>query len=259
MSDIICQCSRRNASIGELLSQNNYSGYRVVKQLMRQDIMIRGTTRTGLVILLPDDLEFDQLIQRLQEKLVQSGRFFKGAEVTVQVGRRALQESQHEVIASLLSASHMTLRAVTEGGDPVAEAQAALKAAEQSRRSGTVPAAALLTESETAKVVTRTLRSGQSVRHQGDIIVLGDVNPGAEVVATGHIVVMGALRGVAHAGCNGNLAAFVAATKLRPTQLRIAHVIGRAPDEEENLQPVPEVARVRDGMIVVETPTEVKR
>ncbi|MDB4894911.1 MAG: minC [Firmicutes bacterium] len=226
---------------------------------MRQDIVIRGTTRTGLVILLPDDLEFGVLIQRLREKLAQAGRFFQGAEATVQVGSRALSASDQDAIARILDEADMALRTVTKGGDPVAEAQAALKAAEQSRHSGTLPAAALLAESETAMVVTRTLRSGQSVRHQGDIIVLGDINPGAEVVASGHIVVMGALRGVAHAGCTGNTGAFVAAIKLRPTQLRIAHVIGRAPDEQDNLQTVPEVARVRDGMIVLETPTESKR
>lgn len=227
---------------------------------MRQDIVIRGTTRTGLVILLPEEGGFQQLCQRLREKLAQGGRFFQGSEVTVQSGGRSLSEPEKQTIERILSESNMRLRTVGEGGDPVAEAQAALKAAEQTRRAGTLPAAALLTESETAQVVTRTLRSGQSVRHQGDVIVLGDVNPGAEVVATGHIVVMGALRGVAHAGSAGNAAAIVAATKLRPTQLRIANVIGRAPDEEEPLKPVPEVARVRDGMIVVETPTaETKR
>jgi septum site-determining protein MinC len=227
---------------------------------MRQDIVIRGTTKTGLVILLPEEGPFDQVCQRLHEKLAQSGRFFQGSEVTVQTGGRMISESEREHLAAILQESNMVLRTVGAGGDPVAEAQAALRAAEQSRRSGTLPAAALLADSETAQVVTRTLRSGQSVRHQGDVIVLGDVNPGAEVVATGHIVVMGALRGVAHAGCSGNAAAIVAATKLRPTQLRIANFIGRAPDEEENLKPVPEVARVRDGMIVVETPVaETKR
>ncbi|HYF79406.1 MAG TPA: septum site-determining protein MinC [Symbiobacteriaceae bacterium] len=227
---------------------------------MRQDIVIRATSRTGPVILLPEEGGFDQLCQRLREKLAHSGRFFQGSEVTVQTGGRSLSEPEKETIAQILNECNMRLRSVGEGGDPVAEAQAALKAAEQTRRVGSLPAAALLTESETAQVVTRTLRSGQSVRHQGDVIVLGDVNPGAEVVATGHIVVMGALRGVAHAGSAGNAAAIVAATKLRPTQLRIANVIGRAPDEEEPLKPVPEVARVRDGMIVVETPTaETKR
>ncbi|HLN61285.1 MAG TPA: septum site-determining protein MinC [Symbiobacteriaceae bacterium] len=222
---------------------------------MRQDIVIRGTTRTGLVILLPEDGDFNLVCQRLRDKLAQGGRFFQGAEVTVQAGRRTFTETEQQALTAILQDHHMSLRAIGEGGDPVAEAQAALRAAEQSRRSGTLPAAALLAESETALVVTKTLRSGQAVRHEGDVIILGDVNPGATVVATGHIVVMGALRGVAHAGCAGNTGALVAATKLRPTQLRIAHVIGRAPDEQENLQPVPEVARVRDGMIVVETPT----
>jgi septum site-determining protein MinC len=222
---------------------------------MRQDIVIRGTTRTGLVILLPEEGDLHLWFQRLREKLAQGGRFFQGAEVTVQVGHRPVSESDQEAIAAILLESSMTLRTISEGGDPVAEAQAALKAAEQSRRSSTLPAAALLAESETALVVTRTLRSGQIVRHDGDVIVLGDVNPGASIIATGHIVVMGALRGVAHAGAAGNAAALVAATKLCPTQLRIAHVIGRAPDEQEKLRPVPEVARVRDGMIVVETPT----
>jgi septum site-determining protein MinC len=232
-----------------------------VKQQMRQDIIIRGTTRTGIAIVLPEEGELELVLQRLRAKLAQGGGFFRGAEVTVLVGNRRLSEADQQVVAEILAESGMTLRAVSEGGDPVAEARTVRKAATESRHAGTLPAAALLAESQTALVVTRTLRSGQSVRHDGDVIVLGDVNPGAEVVASGHIVVMGALRGVAHAGCTGNTGALVAATKLRPTQLRIAHVIGRSPDEpDEPLKPVPEVARVRDGIIVIETPTsEVKR
>jgi len=244
---------------GELLPEDLDTGCRVVKQPMRQDIVIRGTTRSGLVILLPDDLDFGYLCRRLREKLSRSKRFFEGAEVTVQTGQRHLSEADRAAIAAILGESNMFLRKIAEGGDPVAEAQAALKAAGQHSRPGGSSAIPFLAESQTALVVTRTLRSGQSVRHDGDVIVLGDVNPGAEVVASGHIVVMGALRGVAHAGCTGNESAIVAAVKLRPTQLRIAHVIGRAPDEQEDLKPVPEVARVRDGMIVVESPTEAKR
>jgi septum site-determining protein MinC len=144
----------------------------------------------------------------------------------------------------------MNLLAVDPGEDP-------LRSPVESRGpSGpsTLPAAALMAASETALVVTKTLRSGQAVRHDGDVILLGDVNPGAEVIAAGHIVVMGALRGLAHAGCTGNRSAFVAAVRLRPTQLRIAGVVGRAPDQEEPAQPVPEVARLRDGMIVIEAP-----
>jgi len=221
---------------------------------MRQDIVIRGTTRTGLLLLLPDEWEFPALCQRLREKLAQSGRFFEGAGVTAYTGRRVLAESEQRMLAEILRDARMTLLSAVEGGDPVAEAQAAAKAAEEARRASP-PAPAAPVNLETALVVTKTLRSGQEVRHQGDVIVLGDVNPGAVVIASGHIVVMGALRGVAHAGATGKTEAIVAAAKLRPTQLRIAHVIGRAPDEDSP-QSVPEVARVRNDLIVVEASSE---
>jgi septum site-determining protein MinC len=220
---------------------------------MRNDIVIRGTTRTGLVLLLPDELEFSVLCQRLKEKLAQGGRFFAGAGVTIHVGRRSLSEMEQATLAQILREAEMTLLKVQEGGDPVAEAAAA-RTAEEARRTSALPASALA-PSESALVVTRTLRSGQEVRHQGDVIILGDVNPGAVVIASGHIVVMGSLRGVAHAGCTGNTEAIVAAAKLRPTQLRIAHVIGRAPDEDTP-QSVPEVARVKGDLIEVEASTE---
>lgn len=221
---------------------------------MRQEIVIRGTTRTGLVLLLTDELEFPALCQRLKEKLARSGRFFAGAGVTAHVGRRSLSEMEQSRLAEILREADMTLLKVEEGGDPVAEAQAAAKVAEQARRVSALPAAALA-PTETALVVTKTMRSGQEVRHQGDVIILGDVNPGAVVIASGHIVVMGALRGVAHAGCTGNTEAIVAAAKLRPMQLRIAHIIGRSPDEDTP-QSVPEVARIKGDLIVVEASSE---
>jgi len=207
---------------------------------MRQDITIRGTTRNGLVLVLPDEGEFNTLMARLAERLANSGRFFAGGRVTVHVGNRQLSQADRETLAETLQRAGMVLLTVREGGDPVAE---------ETRRP-TAPAP-VQSPSETALVITRTLRSGQEVRHEGDVIILGDVNPGAVVVASGHIVVMGALRGVAHAGCTGNRDAIVAAAKLRPTQLRIAEVIGRAPDGDAP-QSYPEVARIRGEIIVVE-------
>ena len=95
------------------------------------------------------------------------------------------------------------------------------------------------------------LRSGQVIRYRGNVVILGDVNPGAQVVATGDVIVLGALRGLAHAGADGSRSAVVAALRLCPTQLRIADLIRRAPEGDRGrLQP--ELARVRDGEIVVE-------
>ncbi|HEX3468998.1 MAG TPA: septum site-determining protein MinC [Candidatus Elarobacter sp.] len=70
-----------------------------------------------------------------------------------------------------------------------------------------------------------TLRGGQALHNLGNLVVIGDVNPGAELVASGDIVVFGALRGVAHAGAQGDRAARVIALELAPTQLRIATLI----------------------------------
>lgn len=105
---------------------------------------------------------------------------------------------------------------------------------------------------ENTILIKRTIRSGQSIQFDGNVVVLGDVNPGAEIIASGNIVVMGALRGVIHAGATGNEEATVAAFKLQPTQLRIANHITRAPDGEYMAPNHPEIARIRDGVVVIE-------
>ncbi|MHB1610790.1 MAG: septum site-determining protein MinC [Sulfobacillus sp.] len=102
-------------------------------------------------------------------------------------------------------------------------------------------------------LIRRTLRSGQNVRFYGNVVVLGDVNPGAEITAGGDIIVMGWLRGMAHAGAEGNEKAMVSAFRLNPTQLRIAQYIARGPDAGEALLPeVPEFAEVKDGQLVID-------
>lgn len=98
----------------------------------------------------------------------------------------------------------------------------------------------------------RTLRSGAVVRFDGDLYVFGDVNPGAQIVATGNIVVLGALKGVAHAGAAGDEGAFIFAFDLRPTQLRIARKIAVPPARRSTAPPPPEVATVADGQITIE-------
>ena len=75
-----------------------------------------------------------------------------------------------------------------------------------------------------------TLRGGQALHNLGNVVVIGDVNPGAELVASGDIVVFGALRGVAHAGAQGDRSARVLALELAPTQLRIATLIATSAD-----------------------------
>lgn len=101
-------------------------------------------------------------------------------------------------------------------------------------------------------LIQRSLRSGQSIQYSGNVVIMGDVNPGAEVIASGNIVVMGFFKGVAHAGATGDENATITAFRLQPTQLRIAGHITRPPDEEMATPKIPEIARIKDGMVVIE-------
>ena len=101
--------------------------------------------------------------------------------------------------------------------------------------------------------VKGTVRSGQTVSSPGNIVVVGDVNAGAELVATGDILVWGALRGIAHAGAEGDESAKVFALRLEPMQLRIAAKVAIAPEETRRKKLAgPEVAQLRDGHIASE-------
>lgn len=104
--------------------------------------------------------------------------------------------------------------------------------------------------------IRTNLRSGQAISHEGNLIIVGDVNAGAEVVAAGDITVWGALRGVAHAGIGGNANAEIRALRLDPIQIRIGNAIARSPDApnfkaglSSGPSAGPETARLVDGKI----------
>lgn len=80
-----------------------------------------------------------------------------------------------------------------------------------------------------------SIRSGQRIEEEGSVVILGDVNSGAEIIAADNIVVLGTLRGLAHAGAKGNRKAIIAAGKLDTVQLRIANVVKEIDRDEEPL------------------------
>lgn len=96
-----------------------------------------------------------------------------------------------------------------------------------------------------------TLRSGDQLTAWGSVLVLGDVNPGAAVTAGGHVLVWGRLRGVAHAGCHGDLTARIVALRLHPLQLRIADAVARGPSESPQ-EGLAEEAHLVEGEIRID-------
>lgn len=215
---------------------------------MAEDAVVIKGTKGGLLVSLRAD-DWQAILLNLKEHLVQMGAFFAGGQVILQVGERALDTEELETIAGVFDAQGMALTTV------LSESAKTRRTAQRLGYETTPPrpqAPPRSTESPNGMVVRRTLRSGQRVHHVGSVIVIGDVNPGAEIVAGGDIVVWGHLRGVVHAGALGDNQALVCALALAPTQLRIGNQIARPPEDEIGT-PQPEMARVRDDQIIVES------
>ncbi len=212
-------------------------------------------TREGLAITFGEGAWHDvlnELATQLNRPSAQS--FFQGARVLLETGERALDVAQIEELIALLAQHRMTLTAISGEAHTRAafeQVRATMPAPPESLAEETREASAPNAFGKHALLVQRTVRSGQNIKYAGTILVIGDVNPGAQVVAEGDVIVWGKLRGVVHAGAAGDDNAMVGALILAPTQLRIGKQIARAPDDKRARQ-FPEVARVRDGRIIVE-------
>ena len=105
--------------------------------------------------------------------------------------------------------------------------------------------------------LNQTLRSGQTVNYEGNILIIGDAHPGSEIIAEGDITVWGILGGIAHAGCKGNITSKVRALKLNAIQLRISGLYARRNDTlnvpyvQKTNEFTPEEAQIEEGKIVI--------
>ena len=216
-------------------------------------ITIKGI-REGLLVTLSEGENWMATSRTLLDRIDQASDFFTGAKLALGVGPRALSAADLGRLRDALSERKVNLWAVLSDSPTTVNAAQALgliihlpASTPQTRPDREVdPEEAR----EEAVLVRRTLRSGRSVRHTGHVVVIGDVNPGAEIVAGGDVVVWGRLRGVVHAGAGGDAEAVVCALDLSPTQLRIANHIATSPARKG--EPKPEMARIRDGQIVAE-------
>ena len=108
------------------------------------------------------------------------------------------------------------------------------------------------TESPSSNILFHigTLRSGEVLEAIKNVLILGDVNPGAKVIAGGDVMIWGRLLGIAHAGKNGNIEAKITALQLRPVQLRIASKVARGPKEKPD-EGLAEEASIEQDLIVI--------
>ena len=222
---------------------------------MPDPITIKGI-REGLLVTVGDAETWPITAQGLLTRIDQTADFFKGAKLALAVGNRALSAADLGRLRDDLSDRSVSLWAVLSDSPlSVSSAQAlglnvALPTSAPAKREQPEHEIDSEEARQEAVYLRRTLRSGRSVRHTGHVIIVGDVNAGAEVVADGDVVVWGHLRGTVHAGANGDVDAVVCALDLSPTQLRIADLIAVSPAHKGETRP--EMARIKDRRIVAE-------
>ena len=211
---------------------------------MSDDIVKIKGTKTGLQLSFHQGANFESIEQDIRDKLESGSSFFTRGTV-IQVAPDALRKEDREKLKRLFSKYGVLFRTT----DPSAELfQQTAHAASSSKEGGNPDAG---NEAQQMMVVNRTLRGGQEIRTMSSVLVCGNVNPGAQIIAGGSIDVRGTCRGIVHAGAYGDSKAVVIADRLMPMQIRIANLIARSPDQAEETDKA-ERASIKDGQIVIE-------
>ena len=222
--------------------------------MANERITIKGTSN-GLIVTIGAGL-WEGLVVELDQRLGEKASFFKGGRVALNVGPRQLTRPQIESIGQVLNRHHVTLWAVRSdsAGTQEAAAQLGLETELEPSLRQTVSQPEPPALQGNALFIQRTLRSGQVIHHPGHVVIIGDVNPGAEIQAGGSVVVWGRLRGIVQAGAGHTPEenVVVCALQLSPTQLRIGDHITRSPTDDPDREIMPEMASIQDGQIVAE-------
>ena len=193
-----------------------------------------------MLLILPTEAEmpasadnWSEIWQQMKQRLNAGDRFWQPhTPVELLAGDRLLDGRQLQQIADALTEVQLPMQRVRTSRRQTAVAAATAGYCVEQQASITTLATASISSTPALiepLYLQMTIRSGAEIRHSGTVVVLGDVNPGGIVVAKGDILVWGRLRGVAHAGANGNAKCLIMALQMEPTQLRIASFVARAP------------------------------
>lgn len=186
-------------------------------------IEIKGITLPVLLVEIKERGDINSIVEEIRSRI--SSKLFEGSYILID-SKDLLEKEEIEKIESALASKNI----------------------KSVKRLSNIEA----TRGERLLIVQKHLRSGQKVEHNGDVLVLGDVNKDAQVIATGNIIVMGKLRGIAIAGALGDEKAVVVALEMEPQQIRIGRKVAIMDEEERKSPGYPEIAKIEDGNIILE-------
>lgn len=241
---------------------------------MQNVVTIKGREK-GLEITLNEKSTYPVIREELIRKLIKNKNFFRDSDTKVIIRGKRLSEAQLKEIKRVFAMDYGIYDVLYgDEADILREVEEARKnesklediSEDKATRLKRNPVqkkyeAGLSKDQETSSsryydtpslFIDYTVRSGQRIECEGDIVVMGDVNPGGEIIAGGNIVVFGKLKGLAHAGCSGRSDVRVAAIYMYPKQLRLSGKVVTFPRDREN-PTGPEIAELKDGKVVIRT------
>lgn len=223
---------------------------------MSQSVILKSN-KYGLNLILDQEVSFQTLLDGIVDKFKESEPFFKNAKMAISFeGRSLSQEEEYRIIDAITNNSSVSIICILDNDamkEQITKKQIERYDEEQALKTG--------------HFYKGTLRSGQILECEKSVIVIGDINPGAKIISKGNIIILGALKGNAYAGANGNEQAFVAALEMDPVQIKIGDVIGRSADKaffsgrrlkhkKQMISMDPQVAIVKEGNIYIEPITK---
>lgn len=215
--------------------------------MYKNNVILKGK-KDKLVIQLDAALDFSLLQQCLIDKLKEADAFLGDTKTAIEFTERNLSEEEENILLELIKENSRIkisyLFSKEEEAEPVDSHYNFMK---------------LLSEEGITKFHRGTLRSGHRLDYHGNVVVLGDVNPGALITAKGNILVLGYLNGTAYAGQENDSEAFIGALSLNPIQLKIGHSLAANPNAESleanriKKTSSLEIAYSKEGRIFIET------
>lgn len=218
------------------------------------DFQIKGIN-DGLLITLGEG-EWPELREHLLRNIEERSAFFQGARVALDVGSHTLKAAELGALRDKLGNFGITLTAVISSSGTTEQTALMLGIATriQSTKKPIFPALSdegpINLSEETALFVQKTLRSGSKIQNTGSVVVLGDVNPGAEIIAGGNVIIWGRLRGTVKAGNEGDESAIVCALEMSPMSIRIAET--HLENKPRKAKSGPEFASLEMGTVVIQ-------
>lgn len=203
---------------------------------MRKNCVSINLKKDKIIIKLNEDTKQEELVECLKKKLPELKKLYKDEKTPINVAGKVLKNKEIEEIQKIIKEK---IDVEIEFDSPKTLGLHGIKKTFEKE----------IAISET-KFHRGSLRSGQKLESEGSIVIIGDVNSGAEVMASDNIIVLGSLRGLAHAGAKGNKQAIIAAGLIDTVQIRIANIVKEIDRDEEPLHKQSYVSVVDDQIII---------